>query len=796
MSGVRSHRSLRWAVTVALGLLVAWWWRFGGVGVTANELSFLFHGSWLARWIDAWLAHAPSIPVARALFALFAACGLTLVTRTVVLASDSSRAALTVLGIAFAPQWLCSSNAMGVSSVAGLLVALALSVVSLRGDARRARGLILIAAALCVAGCLRVDASLSTRLVIAGMALLMAVWSRRLAIEPRTSRFLCTAAVIGAIAAATVIGWPAMRPGAVALVALALILPPVLAVIAPTPRAAAIAIAAICLSGAATLVGQWRNDVQALPLQAALRSMSQQRPEASELLIGAGMTRGVVQLMVRGTPWRVVEAPVAPWVGELAIAGRRPAARERSRLEHALGQRVIEKYGVATRGEESVRWTLYRPVSIERSSTLELPDIAIVSIDTLRADHLPLYGYARDTAPQLTAWARAAEVYEQAISTASETVPSFASLLTGRFPAGHGVRGNTGFLLPGNWTLPRVLTQLGYETSAFVSSSVLAADKRGLDTGFSTYDDTLDHVEPQRPGNSSRLSPSLAKAVSTWLDRREAAPKPWFLWIHCIDPHGPYNPLPAYEGRFRSERAQLLDRAVIPDYQWKGTLDFFRYVDAYDEEILQFDSELAPILERLSRPPGSRGRIVIFTADHGEQFGEHGSYFVHGNTLHREEIHVPLIWIDLGKSQPHRESTPVSLVDIVPTLLERLGVTTDLPLDGMTLTQRVARRAPVFSGYRPGEWAVTHDGMSVLRDWRQAPLEQLAYNLADDPREAHPQPAPAAITALLDAFVRLDPIAAESVPGFEQQQWKDQSPEDLELLRSLGYVGPARAEKQ
>jgi hypothetical protein len=112
------------------------------------------------------------------------------------------------------------------------------------------------------------------------------------------------------------------------------------------------------------------------------------------------------------------------------------------------------------------------------------------------------------------------------------------------------------------------------------------------------------------------------------------------------------------------------------------------------------------------------------------------------------------------------------------------------------MTQRVAQRAPVFSGYRPGEWAVTHDGMSLLRDWRQAPLKQQAYNLADDPREAHPQPAPASIIALLDAFVRLDPIAAESVPGFEQKQWKDQSPEDLELLRSLGYVGPAPAEKQ
>lgn len=534
---------------------------------------------------------------------------------------------------------------------------------------------------------------------------------------------------------------------------------------------------------------------RAVPLRAAGLTLREQFPAATGVIAGVGVAPGALRLALLGTGLEVVPSARDDRepLGEVSLATRPFDRTERQRLNRAIGTRVLERYGVIESRAASVRWALHRPLRIESPNAIDRPNLAIVAIDTLRADRLPLYGYQRDTAPQLTRWATRATLYERAYSSAPETFPSFASLMTGRLPAAHGGRDNAGFFAPGNWPLARVLAAAGYETAAFTSSVVTRGSLRGLDDGFALYDDRGDREEPQRPGNISRLSTSLVPEVDRWLDAHRGAGQPWFLWVHCIDPHGPYNPLPGFAGTFKTGRQQLLTRPQIPDLQFDGSLDYYRYFDAYDDEIRQFDSQIGPLLERLSAPPaaGERETIVIFTADHGEAFGEHGEYFHHGFSLHREEIHVPLMTRGLT-ADAGRIATPVSLLDVLPTVLERLRIDTDLPLDGMPLPQRVATETPVISGNLPGEVAVITRNRKLYVNVRRADRGSSAavYDPLADPLERNPLPERGEeLEPLARGYVANDPLGS----GAElllQEQWNAQSPEEIERLRSLGYVAP------
>jgi arylsulfatase len=528
------------------------------------------------------------------------------------------------------------------------------------------------------------------------------------------------------------------------------------------------------------------------PIDAAIGALRADQPRLRSVIAGPGIADGLLQLIWReqGGSSEPAVAASEP-IGEISRALSRPSSTARRQLERRFGERVLAHYGVVERAGELVRWAVHQPVKLPADPGAR-PNIAIISIDTLRADRLELYGYERATAPQLAAWAADAVVYERAYATASSTVPSFASIMTGRLPLGHGARGNAEFMLPGNWTLARILDRIGYDTAAFISSSVLVSNGRGLDDGFARYDETLDYEEPQRPGNPLRLSKTLAPAVTSWLDQRAGSQTPWFLWVHCIDPHGPYNPLPEFAGTFRSEQARIVERQKIPEYQWKGTEQYRVYHDAYDDEVRQFDTLLAPIWQRLDAIMELRPTIVIFVADHGEAFGEHGWYFRHNVSLYREEIHVPLIWKESGARRGERIATPVSTLDLVPTLLARLGVQTDLPLDGVTLEQRVASSSIVPAGYRPGFMTVIDSTHKLIIDRRDPNLRyEATFDLQQDPGEAHPRSeSPPALRAEIERLLARDPLSESGSVSLEQGHWDERSDEELENLKSLGYVGP------
>lgn len=323
--------------------------------------------------------------------------------------------------------------------------------------------------------------------------------------------------------------------------------------------------------------------------------------------------------------------------------------------------------------------------------------VVLVVVDTLRADGLGLYGYPRPTSPQLDVWAESAAVFERAFATSPWTLPSFGSLLTGRYPSGHG-SGRGKRVLPSGRTkrtflavdesvpsLAPLLAERGYDTAAFVTNTFLRPTF-GLTSGFATYDHARNRFIGER-----RADVMVDRAVA-WLREREPG-EPWLLLLHFLDPHLPYDPPPQVAGRLTSEYRGELElpvgagsRLVRRVKRRQIELDeedraFIR--GAYDEEVLWVDAQVGRFLTELEAGGVLERGLVVFTADHGEELFDHGA-IEHGHTMYQELLHIPfLVWgheVEAG-----RRSEPVSLVDIVPTVLDALGMEAPAGVDGTSL---------------------------------------------------------------------------------------------------------------
>ncbi len=315
-------------------------------------------------------------------------------------------------------------------------------------------------------------------------------------------------------------------------------------------------------------------------------------------------------------------------------------------------------------------------VLLSCSSAPDRPaSLLLVTLDTVRADHLSTYGYSRPTAPTLDALARRGVVFDDVIAVAPETQPSSAALLTGQLPAALGIHGNAQPLDARFPTLAEHMSTAGYRTAAFVSGFPLVARLSALDRGFSHYDDTL--PDPRGPAaRVQRAAEKTAAAAAAWLaDLDETTP--FFAWVHFYDAHGDYRPIPPYSGRFEPEApGKPVARARIPRYQrLDDETDAAVYVARYDEEILRVDAALGRLLDGLA----SRGRLddtlVAVTADHGESLGEHDYYFDHGNELYAASLRVPFVIAGPGvEAAGTRYPALVAGHDIGPTLLALLGL--------------------------------------------------------------------------------------------------------------------------
>lgn len=338
--------------------------------------------------------------------------------------------------------------------------------------------------------------------------------------------------------------------------------------------------------------------------------------------------------------------------------------------------------------------------------------VILISVDTLRSDHLPSYGYRGVETPALSAFERDAILFERAYSHYPLTFPSHSSILTGLLPTEHGVRDNIGYPLEAKSMpyLPRLLKDAGYATAAAVSSYVLEGGQ-GLAEGFDLYDDEIELHPGQSLGGLQRPGQETLDRIVPWLEKSAGAP--FFLFLHLYEPHTPYAP----PEPFRS-----------------------RYPLAYDGEIAQADAILGRLFATLERLELYDRALIVLLSDHGEGLGEHGEE-EHGILLYRESLQVPLLLKLPGRQRAgERVSVPAALVDVAPSLLALAGLPVPERMRGALLTNlgREPATRPLYAeSYYPRLHMGWNDLASLIEGeyhYIEGPNPEL-YHLGSDPAE-------------------------------------------------------------
>ena len=386
--------------------------------------------------------------------------------------------------------------------------------------------------------------------------------------------------------------------------------------------------------------------------------------------------------------------------------------------------------------------------------------VVLISIDTLRADHLPAYGYAKVETPNIDALQRDSILFENAYSHCPLTLPSHLSMLTGLLPAEHGVRTNLGYHFDGDAhpTLARLLRAHGYATGAAVSAYVLRG-ATGISESFDFFDDSVGgDVEWTRDVSTlQRSGLETARRAVAWAESVKA--KPFFLFLHIYEPHAPYDP----PEPFRS-----------------------RYGATYDGEVAASDGVVGEFLAALKRSGIYDRAIILLLSDHGEGLGDHGEQ-EHGILLYREALHVPLVLkLPGSRKAGTRVQRPVGLIDVVPTIAALLKLAPSASLKGASLLDR-QRRGSGEAIYSETYYPRIHFGWSQLRSivdarhhYIDGPKPEL-YEIVRDPRET------------TDAL-RADATVARAMKGeldgyptaFSEPGHVD--PGVADKLRALGYL--------
>ncbi len=380
-------------------------------------------------------------------------------------------------------------------------------------------------------------------------------------------------------------------------------------------------------------------------------------------------------------------------------------------------------------------------------------NVLLLSIDTLRADHLGCYGYDRPTSPTLDALAARGVVFEDAVSPAPSTLPAHASLLTGRYPGRHGARRAGARVSADAVMLAETLAARGFKTAAVVNAAELS-ERSGLARGFGSF-----VVVPARVASAE---PSAVwEAAMMWLTKwRE---RQFFLFVHTSEVASDYTAMAsylsqftrAYDGIADGTRAQLL--AVRDGRLALGAADAGRLTDLYDAGIRQTDDGLARFLRMMRRLKVFDATLIVLTSDHGEELLDHGGV-LHGRTLFQEVVRVPLVMVGPGVPAGRRVTETVSLVDVVPTILGALGLAPPAGADGIDLEpswrQPGGRGLPPRPVFAETDGDASGDGEELvaasLRAVRDGPLK-----LVDDRARER--------TALFDLFT--DPGERIDVAG-------------------------------
>ncbi len=449
-------------------------------------------------------------------------------------------------------------------------------------------------------------------------------------------------------------------------------------------------------------------------------------------------------------------------------------------------------------GVAMVCFTSYRNVVYQRRKL----NLLLVTVDTLRADHMSLYGYERRTTAHLERWLGRGRIFDRAYATETSTTPSVVSILTGLLPQRHRVRLLYQKIPDQTLTLARLLDQAGYETAAVVSNVVLTDEASGLGSHFYYYDDFVDEKEPYRRIFERRASRTTDAAIK-WLRNFRPPEKPHFLWVHYNDPHGPYHPPSDRPIDFTHRLPEIIDIMRVPDYQREpGVSDGLEYVDLYDEEVAYADREIGRLLEEYDALGLMDGTLVVFAADHGETMMEHERWFTHAYHVYEPLIHVPFAIVGKGVV-PGRVKTPVSLVDLVPTVIEALGLHIAGGFDGRSVGRQFGA-SPVFAEATYGggqQWrcAVTGEKkwLVAIRQEDGAVLKKTEYRIEEEAGGviSTEWDAQSPVARKLIELARDDPDPGGWPRQFDRGQRlsapkvaPDVDEETLEKLRRLGYV--------
>ncbi|HEX9698798.1 MAG TPA: sulfatase [Acidobacteriota bacterium] len=459
------------------------------------------------------------------------------------------------------------------------------------------------------------------------------------------------------------------------------------------------------------------------------------------------------------------------------------------------------------------------------------PSVIVIVIDTLRADHMGLYGYQEHpTTPNLDARSGSAAVFERAFSTSSWTLPAIGSLFTGQLPGRHAagarfvvsagapeaaspesapadelVRHDERVFFRLDASLPTLaerLAEAGYDTTAIVNNTFLAPEL-GLDRGFAAYD--YDTAVPER-----RAAEATDRALA-WLSERPSGERPSFLFLHYFDPHMDYAAPPPFLGRFARQLAG--DELELPlqditrlRYRIRDRVEGWQRYAAleralYDEEIAYVDAELERLFEALEARGFFEHGYVVLTSDHGEEFHEHG-WVEHGHTVYDELIRVPLLVWGPG-IVAGRQGLPASLIDVMPTLLEAAGLSAEPGVEGVSLWRALTEgpataRASAVPFDRPlfAERPLYGDEKKTVVRWPWKLIADLGdqveviFDLEADPGETDPRELEeldeegqdrllSMLAVLQEMMSRTNPDAGEGAVLSEAT---------LRRLRELGYI--------
>ena len=409
------------------------------------------------------------------------------------------------------------------------------------------------------------------------------------------------------------------------------------------------------------------------------------------------------------------------------------------------------------------------------------PNVILIVCDAMRADHLGVYGYRRNTSPAIDRLSRESVLFKNAISQAPTTIPSVLQLMTGNFLQGEKID-------PKDITLAEALSQNGYATAAIVDNPNFELYNTGVARGFQDFyrNAVLDSTVEGQHYKTKTPADVVTQTAIRWL--KKTSQRPFFLWLHYFDPHDPYSPpyaldLPfvdehesAWTGDIRNTFLYAPDREKRPYTE----TDRLHLIDLYDAEIYYLNLCLQDLFDDLRKYGLYDESLIILTADHGESFGEHGTWF-HGRSVFDSEIRIPLIIkLPAGSRRQETVAHPVQLINVYPTILSLLG----LNVPAGVRKKNILTATDPYGFLLYGDWIVVRGARWKLISDEKEKME-FVFDVEQDPGETRnlASEKPAVLRTLRDAkrdWLKTLPQSYEAAAK--------QSKELMDRLKSLGYI--------